>query len=454
MVVFFSWISFANASVLINEIQLSPTEERFIELYNTGSSAIDLTNWYIQRKTASGSTFGSLVSKTYFEGESITSGGYFVISRSSINYTDIIIENLTLTESNTIQIKNQDQEIVDKVEWGSISDNKSIQKNSNGDWEEFSPTPGEVNQNFDSTDSGNDLTEENIISNSSSYISQNQQEVIIRKITAKIITPKIVFAGIPFSIEPLIITNKKENLNFGKFKWNFGDGAVGESHNLNSFEHIYFYPGEYVISLNYSEQYNFKLDVSVRKTVRVVPSEIIISSIGIDGDAFIELENKSKYEMVLSGWVITAGVRSFMIPEGTVILPKKKLKFSPRITGFVKGDLNLIIMTDSKGEVVNIFPAQKVKSQKQITSIKSIYKNPLPVEKNIIEESPLIINLNDLSASANNAERDISMSVYSYWGLGAILIIGISAVILIYRRKDTSDYLEEEIRAEDMTIIE
>lgn len=450
VVVFFSWVNFANASISINEIQLSPTVERFIELYNSGSSPVDLTNWYIQRKTASGSTFGSLVSKTYFEGLSIEANGYLLISRTSVNNPDIIVDNLTLTESNIIQIKNQDQEVVDSFEWGSISEDKSTQKNSDGDWEEFLPTPGEENQ---STTINEILVIDNSnnVSNSSVYLAP--QKSVPRKINSKIITPKIVFAGIPFLLEPSITTNKKEILTSGKFKWNFGDGTATNLSSSKSFEHTYFYSGEYLISLNYTEQYNSKLNTSTRFTIKVVPSEMIINSIGSGGDAFIELENKSKYEMILSNWIITAGLRSFVVPEGTVILARKKLKLSPKITGFTQNDLNIIIMTDSKGEVMTMFPVQKAKTSTQKVSTKNTYKKPLSVKEDKLEESPLIIDLNDLGASVGNLKKDIPVNIYAYWGLGLIIIIGISS-ILLFRRKNPDDYLEDEIRAEDMTIIE
>ena len=76
--VFFIFTHNVDASVVINEVQVSPTEERFLELYNNGSSSIDLTDWYIQRKTATGSDFGSLVSKTYFQNKIIKTDGYFL----------------------------------------------------------------------------------------------------------------------------------------------------------------------------------------------------------------------------------------------------------------------------------------------------------------------------------------------------------------------------------------
>jgi len=75
--VFLSGFEPASAEVVINEIQLAPAEARFIELHNTGQAAVNLTDWYIQRKTATGTEFGSSVSKTYFESKTIARGIIF-----------------------------------------------------------------------------------------------------------------------------------------------------------------------------------------------------------------------------------------------------------------------------------------------------------------------------------------------------------------------------------------
>lgn len=110
------------AKILISEIQISPTGNRFIELYNPNSSPVGLTDWYLQRKTQTGSSFSSLVSKTYFEGKTIGANSYFLISRSALGGADIILDNLTLTGSNVIQLKNSNAEIADKLGWGQTSD--------------------------------------------------------------------------------------------------------------------------------------------------------------------------------------------------------------------------------------------------------------------------------------------------------------------------------------------
>ena len=146
----------AYAGMVINEIQLFPTEGRFIELFNQDSSEVDLTNWYIQRKTSTGSSFGSLVSNTNFENKKIKANGYFLISRNVMANADIVLSNLTLTESNVIQIKNQNGEVVDKICWGEINDctepkisnpaeSQSVQRNQSGSLIIGTPTPGAQN---------------------------------------------------------------------------------------------------------------------------------------------------------------------------------------------------------------------------------------------------------------------------------------------------------------------
>jgi len=158
--------------ILISEIQISPLEKRFIELYNPSENEVDLTGWYIQRKTPTGTSWISLVSSTNFEGKKIMPKSYFLISRVSIENFDILLENLTLTEDNVILFKDSDREVVDKVGWGQAQDfetapaenplsGKSLGRkwleeeeeyqdsdNNQEDFEIQNPTPKEKNQNF------------------------------------------------------------------------------------------------------------------------------------------------------------------------------------------------------------------------------------------------------------------------------------------------------------------
>jgi len=104
--------------ILISEIRLFPASQRFIELYNPNDSDVNLTGWYIRRKMEAALTFRSLVSKTHFENRVISAKSFLIIARENISQADIILPELTLTNSNAIQLKNASGTIMDKVGWG------------------------------------------------------------------------------------------------------------------------------------------------------------------------------------------------------------------------------------------------------------------------------------------------------------------------------------------------
>ena len=108
------------SKVLISEVKISPIDERFIELYNPNNYDVDLTNWYIQRKTQSSNSWGSSVSSPKFEGKTILANGYFLISK--LNTIADIQLDLTLTTSNSLILKNPNGEISDKLGFGNAQD--------------------------------------------------------------------------------------------------------------------------------------------------------------------------------------------------------------------------------------------------------------------------------------------------------------------------------------------
>jgi len=451
------------ANVVINEVELNPTTERFIELHNTGNSSVDLTGWYIQRKTATGSTFGSLVSNTNFTGKSIDAGGYFLISKSEMTDADIIYNNLTLTESNTIQIKNNSGDVVDKLGWGDSNDcdsncapnppeGQSIQK-INDDWVIGSPTPRYENSDSSGgTTSGEDDTNDDT---SDSYTTSDTLDIL--KVTTKILAPRTVVAKIPFEISSSTTTNRKEIYQVGKYVWNFGDGVVEEYSDFMPFEYMYDYPGEYLLTLSYFGSRLEEIPESKDKfIIKVVPSNIYISSVGGMDDPFVEVENKSSYEISLSSWILSTSKKYFTIPNGTIILPKKKIKFSPRVTKFNFNDLDQIFLLDnSKNKIAFYSYNSKIKP----TIVTSINKTSSSnsINQKVINDHPdnEIINLNNLEANPQIPLKDFSIkNLYPIIGLLLIMVLGIAS-FLIFKRKDNNvDCLEDKISAKDMTIIE
>ena len=453
------------ASVYINEVELSPTEERFIELYNSGSSSVDLTNWYLQRKTATGTSFSSLISKTYFGGQNIGAHSYFVISKNDINNSDLIFSKLTLTESNTIQLKNSEQEVVDIVGWGEADDSyvsnpasgKSIQRYSSGDWFVDSPTPGEENSNSSSDDDEEDDEEDDEDSEE-----DEEEEIDIFKIITKINFPKILTAGILFSFHSLTADSNGITYNVGKFVWNFGDGTIMTVKSYGPLEYTYEYPGEYVVNLSYFKNTLTEVpDATDKITIKVIPADIYISGVGNNADPYIEIENKSKYDIDLSSWIIIAGQKVFAFPTGTSILKGGRIKLSPKITHFTGDDLKYLIIQNPRGDIVATYPIQNKKTV--ITSASqnvasNVSKKGIEERQEEIKEEnnePQIINLNDLEASASNSNIHISNKVLASLGLVSIIILGIISFLFIKKKnKSIDENIEGEISVDDIKIIE
>ncbi|KKP42135.1 MAG: Phospholipase D/competence protein ComEA helix-hairpin-helix domain protein [Parcubacteria group bacterium GW2011_GWA2_33_14] len=113
--------------ILISEVQISglgDEKQEFVELYNPEEKDIDLTGWYLQRKTKTASSYSTFVPNILFSGKKITSKGYFLVAREDfvfVNQADIVVDN-PLTEDNSLMLKNPSGEISDKVGWGDAQD--------------------------------------------------------------------------------------------------------------------------------------------------------------------------------------------------------------------------------------------------------------------------------------------------------------------------------------------
>ena len=118
-------IATSTLKILINEIQIensSNVKEEFVELYNPNEEDIDLTDWYLQRKTKTANDFSSFAPKSLFTEKTIGSKNYFLIANASSSFSADIFTTYSLTKDNTLIIKNPYQEIIDKVGWGEAQD--------------------------------------------------------------------------------------------------------------------------------------------------------------------------------------------------------------------------------------------------------------------------------------------------------------------------------------------
>lgn len=117
--------------ILISEVQiagLNDSKQEFVELYNPNNEVVFLNDWYLQRKTKNGDDWSSYASRTVFAGKKIVAKSYFVICRQDYNPNGMCNIGITssLTEDNSLIIKNPNREISDMVGWGEAQDFEAL----------------------------------------------------------------------------------------------------------------------------------------------------------------------------------------------------------------------------------------------------------------------------------------------------------------------------------------
>ncbi|MDP3015161.1 MAG: lamin tail domain-containing protein [bacterium] len=289
--------------ILINEIQISPTGNRFIELYNPNESSINLTGWYLQRKTQTGTSFGSLVSKTYFDGKTINDRSYFLISRGALEGADIILDNLTLAESNVIQLKNSNGEVVDKVGWGQASDCEGSCA--------AEPSSGQsIQRKFDPSTSSGFIDTDNNVQDFEIQTCPSPKAKTCQQANQ---APSAFFVYSPSNpqVGDLITFNAASSTGqIISYQWNFGDNATSSVSTATT-THSYSQAGNYQVSLIVFDNQSVS-STATSTTISVNPpllsgaNHLVISEIYSDetgkNQDFIEIYNPTTSDINIKNW--------------------------------------------------------------------------------------------------------------------------------------------------------
>jgi len=443
-VLFFLNSNLACAEIKINEFVSDPDSgSEWIELLNTSSFAVDLSGWAWTELASPGGDGEHESSPKNLSGI-IPAGGIFVFEmNSALNNTG---DSIGLYDNASF---------VDRVTFGNVNNfpvdlGAPAKGNSgayiNGYWlTNQEPSKGE--QNPDSASSGEDSTSD---ADDTSSVSKNSAKsetktAAIQKIKVKIIGNSLAYIGIPFSLEGEVFGTKGEAIHSGRYYWNFGDGDSREDMVLDadSFEHTYFYPGDYSVVLEHYP--NFFADVpdaTEKLVIKVIVPKVSISSVGDEKDFFVELFNNSNYAVDLSNWFLLSGQKSFLIPHGTMLEANRKMIIPSQISHFSFEDKNNLKLINSEGSMIfdyllSMTSKHKANKDSVPNTIEQIYKSGS-------------ISGDELSASAVGAsvfskEGDSSLS--SVIPIASFLFIGASAgaVYFIRRKKviaETGDDFE------------
>ncbi len=457
---------FANVSIseIMYDVSGSDSGREWIEVYNDASSAVDVSDWRLFEADTNHAL-------TIAKGEAqIPASGYVIIAENPEkflidwpNFSGAIFDS-SFSLSNTgetLALKDKDLNVVDAATYDSSSgangDGNSLNRKS-ADWASLNPSPGSAASN-----------QNNIASDSSvpAKASSKSTKNITPAISAEIIYPQNIFVGESIDLESKILSADGQVLGTGKYFWNFGNGETKTFVGDQKFKYQYDYPGEYVVVLSYFENdSSAKPLVSTRAVIKAISPQVSISasrqkdSQGVE-NLFIDLSNASSDEIDLSSWVLRSGSKEFTIPDGSVILPLKRIFIKSSLAGFTDQDLSDLKLYYPGGQLVKNYSGE-IFNQKIEQKTDVVLKNNGKEKTNALAEPVATAkdsansNNSNLTASAlggfENKNENNSILI---WILALIGLIALSVISFFLMKKpatgeNVSDAKDE---SEDFEII-
>jgi len=354
---FLPTLALANIEIteIMYDLEGTDTGREWIEVWNKGNEDVDITDWKFYEAEVNHKINSATPGVAEFE---ILGGGFaiiadnpekFLIDHSSFSGTVFDSSFSLKNTGETIAIRNSELVDIDSIfynpELGADGDGNSLQK-VGGVWMAGSPTPGVQCESCDDSNLEAELPSGSFRSETPASLSSQDESYIPPenrpKIGAYAGEDKITVVGVLTEFR-----GKAEGLEGGvlenaRYLWNFGDGSLKEGQNIS---HSYRFVGEYAVYLSVSSGEYSSSDTLV---IRVVPSEIFISEVKTGIDSFIELENKSKHEINVSGWRFRSGLQTFTFAKNSFIRPHSYLVISITSSG--------ILLASGKGMVELLYP--------------------------------------------------------------------------------------------------
>lgn len=315
-------ITHAAAEIRITEIAWMGNGKsqygEWFELYNDGSSSVNLAGWklYEGSSTVSYSFSKSIPAQSYLVVERVTpsvpdplpgiSGEAGSFGGSGFANTG---EHLVLKDAAGTII----HELDFSGGWpgGDAKEYKTMQWNGSK-WITATPTPGAAAPT--DGDTGDPVEDEALLEeveeHSIPLVSPNDPYI-------EILVPSQVVRGVPYVFTGNVMLEYSFRVNRGVFYWNMGDGTVVKHTDQLPVRHVYDHAGTYVLSLAYysTEHDAVPLLVSSKKVVVTEPS-IVLAAVGTSG---FSLENKSNKQLDLSGWRIATPTTESFLPHMSIV---------------------------------------------------------------------------------------------------------------------------------------
>ncbi|MEX0933949.1 MAG: lamin tail domain-containing protein [Candidatus Paceibacterota bacterium] len=325
------------AQLIITEVMYDPQGSdkgrEWVEIYNSGSSAVNLDGWKINDgsnhilneppKNGGQGSFEIGADEVFI----LADDASVFLAENPINVTVIdTVLNMGQQEGTyTVLLLNKEGDVEEQVSYttslGANGDGNSLQRSGNT-LVAGVPTPGVYGATEGTqepvTEEGGSTTE--LVLESSVSAPEHSISAFIEK------RDPVAVIGAPTQFKAKALGTEGLPLQGARYIWNFGDGTNREGEKVF---HTFRYPGDYVVVLSVASG---KYTASDRMIIRALPAEVTIASVGDKEDFYIELHNTSSYDLDISGWILQSEREYFILPANTILLANKKIIFSQEVT--------------------------------------------------------------------------------------------------------------------------
>ncbi len=466
--------SAVNAQVIISEVMYdldgSDSTREWIEVYNSGSGAVDLSKWRLfeqgvnhKLKVSQGNAV--LPPKRHAiiaDNASVFLGEYSGVSAS------VFDSSFSLKNSGeTLILRNGDLDDVDTIsytpDWGAAGDGDSLQY-ANGAWVSKAPTPGEgsealevLSPSVEKRASKPNMPTDNGVSSESDTGTEQIKEPEF--ITVDAGEDRVVSVGAAEFFEAQAYQKDGTRHPYTEYKWNFGNGVVKSGKKVL---HQYNYPGRYLVWV--SGVTADKLAATDRVIVEAKPVNLFISSVS---EGYIQVENLSKRELDLSMWSLRSRGAFYLLPQNTILLSGSRVTFSNITTG-LSTPANDVSLLYPNGAVADSWdghapPRSQLKTADALPSVDMRASGGnLPKSPRATERKRATIGGNEEKALASVSSFPDKENKHLYVSLLALFIIlGIATLaVLVLPMEETSpqkkgkEKTDDRLTADDFTIVE
>lgn len=448
-----------SASVEISEIMYdlpspgSDDKREWIEIQNTSSVNIDITDWKFDDSATSKHGL-NIPPANGGQGSMILTPNSFAILAD--NATTFLSEHPSFSGTlidTTMDLgqqkdKTYDLQLID-VEGNSVSpvsytiimgangDSNSLQKIS-GQWKVGTPTPGVANVANSSPNNNPPANEQSTSSpNQSSSASQTFSTGNAEKppeIKVEIVANKTAVVGADALLSGKTLGADGKPLENVRFIWNFGDGETKEGQNVL---HRFRFPDEYIVTLDIAYG---KWSATARLTVTAVKSPLKISRVEKGLIGFVEVVNEGSTELDLFGWYLKSDNIYFLIPKNTIVAGGKKIIFPNEITKLA-GDEASVLLLYPNGVVATTYekPTPPAPAAPAIVPAKELPNAPKPVssaKSDLIENqirleettTPSLAAVYESVKAVEVTPRENGLGVWLL-ALGGLIVISLGAFL-------------------------